>query len=100
VIVRLVAEGGSRSERRRSASPIVESDATGIESVEGKPRPGKVVRRIFIVCGAMFARRGQVDCVVEGLCLYFARKSQSPSRSRRSRSRLHVAKPHAPPQTT
>jgi hypothetical protein len=49
VIVRLVAEGGSRSERRRSASPIVESDATGRESVEGRPRPGKVVRRMLIV---------------------------------------------------
>lgn len=51
--MRRVAFEGSRSDRRLVRSATVEEAGTGIERVEGRPRPGKEVRRMLSICGAM-----------------------------------------------
>lgn len=53
VRVRFEAVAGSRSDMRFSTSPTVDEDGTGRESVEGSPKPGKVVRRTLIIWGAI-----------------------------------------------
>lgn len=49
VRVRFEAAAGSRSDMRFSTSPTVDVHGTGRESVDGRPRPGKVVRRTLII---------------------------------------------------
>lgn len=46
---RFEAVAGSRSDMRFSTSPTVDEDGIGRESVDGRPSPGKVVRRMLII---------------------------------------------------